>query len=152
LVNFTWKKWKFPIFSNFLFDQELKICPPKKSLLTLREKTHYIFEFFPFKNSKSSTTNYYFKLGEFFGICMYIHIHITFTWNYFWRNWIFSRDVARVFYMVKLILASSLNKCENLYNKSNGVLYLMYLFIWVIQTYILPFTSPLFSNMNFLVQ
>jgi hypothetical protein len=126
-----------------------KFAPQKNHCWHYVKNSLYLWIFFPFKNSKSSTTNYHFKLGEFFGICMCIYTYISHLHGIvFWGIGSF-KGCTRVFYMVKLILASSLDKCENLYNKSNGVLYLMYLFIWVIQTDLLPFISPLFFEYDF---
>jgi hypothetical protein len=91
MANFTRKKKKkiSNFFSNCLFEQELKICPPKNHCWHYVKNPLYLWIFSIF-NSKSSTTNNHFKLGEFFYICMYMHIHITFTWNcFFLRNWIF---------------------------------------------------------------
>jgi len=90
--------------SNFLFDQELKICPPKIHCWQKNHCWHYVKKptislIFSILNSKSSTTNNHFKLGEFF---LYMHVyahtyHIYMELFFFFEELDFSKDVLEYF-------------------------------------------------------
>jgi hypothetical protein len=111
-----------------------KFAPKKITIGKKNHCWHYVKNplylwIFSILNSKSSTTNNHFKLGEFF-LYMHVYAHTYHIYmEFFFEELDLSKDVHEYFTLSSWFWHHSSDICENLYNKSSGILCLcIYLF------------------------